>query len=102
MEIDMNQFKEDEVVQENEGVTKPAGDGIDRRSFAGCMARADTGLLWSMVSGVPTSKLLAQTMKGAGTGVGEVEDFSFVKSAIVTSDLTRAQEMADRSGFDGP
>jgi len=89
------------VVEENEGVTKPVGDGIDRRSFAGCMARAGTGLLLSMVGGVPTSKLLAQTMKRAGTGVGEVEDFSFVKSATVTSDLTRAQEMVDRSGFDG-
>jgi Icc protein len=79
MEIDMNQFKEDEVVQENEGVTKPVGDGIDRRNFLGCMAWAGTGLLWSMVGGVPTSKLLAQTMKGAGTGVGKVEDFSFVQ-----------------------
>ncbi|MGF7181642.1 hypothetical protein [Tunturiibacter psychrotolerans] len=88
-------------MQENEGVTKPVGDGIDRRSFAGCMARANTGLLWSMVGGVPNSKLLAQTIKLAGTGVGEVEDFSFVKSATVTSDLTRAQEMVDRSGFDG-
>ena len=63
------------MVEENEGVTKPVGDGIDRRGFAGCMARADTGLLWSMVGGVPTSKLLAQTMKRAGTGVGEVEGF---------------------------
>ena len=27
----MNRFKVDEVVQENEGVTKPVGDGLDRR-----------------------------------------------------------------------
>ena len=75
----MNRFKEDEVVQEKEGVAKPAGDGIDRRNFLGCMAWAGTGLLWSMVGGVPTSKLLAQTMKGSGTGAGKVEDFSFVQ-----------------------
>src|ERR1700761_2154949 len=80
MEIDMNQFKEDEVVQENEGVTKPVGDGIDRRNFLGCMAWAGTGLLWSMVAGVPTSKLLAQATKsGGGAGTAKVEDFSFVQ-----------------------
>jgi len=64
----MNRFKEDEVVQENEAAAQPAGDGIDRRNFLGCMAWAGTGLLWSMVGGVPTSKLLAQTMKGSGGG----------------------------------
>ena len=71
----MNRLKEDEVVQ----AVQPAGDGIDRRNFLGCMAWAGTGLLWSMVGGVPTSKLLAQTMKGGGAGVGKVEDFSFVQ-----------------------
>src|SRR3984957_11220898 len=77
----MNRFKDDEVVQENEGAVQPAGDGIDRRNFLGCMAWAGTGLLWSMVGGVPASRLLAQTMKGggAGAGVGKVEDFSFVQ-----------------------
>ena len=55
------------------------GDGIDRRNFLGCMAWAGTGLLWSMVGGVPTSKLLAQTMKGAAPTAGKVEDFSFVQ-----------------------
>src|ERR1700731_4307252 len=81
----MNRFTEDEVVQENQGVAQPAGDGgsdgIDRRNFLGCMAWAGTGLLWSMVGGVPASRLLAQTMKGggAGSGGGKVEDFSFVQ-----------------------
>src|ERR1700726_3515008 len=75
----MNRFKEDEEVQKNEGAPQPAGDGIDRRNFLGCMAWAGTGLLWSMVGGVPTSKLLAQTMKGGGTGGGKVEDFFFVQ-----------------------
>ena len=76
----MNRFKEDEVVQENQGAGQPVGDGIDRRNFLGCMAWAGTGLLWSMVGGVPTSNLLTQTMKGGGAaGVGKVEDFSFVQ-----------------------
>jgi 3',5'-cyclic-AMP phosphodiesterase len=75
MELDMNRFKEDEVVQ----AVQPTGDGIDRRNFLGCMAWAGTGLLWSMVGGVPTSKLLAQTMNGAGAAAGKVEDFSFVQ-----------------------
>ena len=79
MELDMNRFKEDEVVQENAGVSQPAGDGIDRRNFLGCMAWAGTGLLWSMVGGVPASKLLAQTMKGGARRGGKVEDFSFVQ-----------------------
>src|ERR1700728_4826255 len=79
MELDMNRFKEDEVVQEGQDAGQPAGDGIDRRNFLGCMAWAGTGLLWSMVGGVPTSKLLAQTMKSAAHGADKVEDFSFVQ-----------------------
>jgi Icc protein len=37
----------------------PSADGIDRRNFLSCMAWAGTGLIWSMVGGVPTSKLFA-------------------------------------------
>src|SRR5258708_7928154 len=79
----MNRVKKDEVVQEGQDAAQTAGDGIDRRNFLGCMAWAGTGLLWSMVGGVPTSKLLAQTMKGGGgagkSAAGKVEDFSFVQ-----------------------
>ena len=72
----MNRFKQDEVVE----AAQPSGDGIDRRNFLGCMAWAGTGLLWSMVGGVPTSKLLAQTTKSdAEAATGKVEDFSFVQ-----------------------
>src|ERR1700728_163080 len=74
----MNRFKEDEVVQQNENAAEPGGDGIDRRNFLGCMAWAGTGLLWTMVGGVPMSRLLAQTAK-SGVGAGKVEDFSFVQ-----------------------
>src|SRR6202045_3720583 len=105
MELGMNRFKEDEVAQENEAAAQPAGDGIDRRNFLGCMAWAGTGLLWSMVGGVPTSKLLAQAVKGAGAG--KVEDFSFVQisdshigfnkgaNPDVTGTLTKAIDRAN-------
>ena len=53
-----------------------AADGIDRRGFLECMAWAGTGLLWSMVGGVPAARLLAQS--GAAKP-GRVEDFSFVQ-----------------------
>src|SRR5580704_1492946 len=79
MEFDMNRFKEDEVVQEGQDATQAAGDGIDRRNFLGCMAWAGTGLLWSMVAGVPTSKLLAATGGGIAVKTQAVEDFSFVQ-----------------------
>ena len=49
-------------------------DGIDRRNFLSCMAWAGTGLLWSMVGGVPTARLLAESTK-----LGKVEDFSFAQ-----------------------
>ena len=77
----MNRLKEDEIMQQNEVAAQGAGgDGIDRRNFLGCMAWAGTGLLWSMVGGVPTSKLLAQTIKsGSKAAVGKAEDFSFVQ-----------------------
>jgi 3',5'-cyclic AMP phosphodiesterase CpdA len=34
-------------------------DGIDRRGFLRCMAWAGTGLVWTVVGGVPTSQLFA-------------------------------------------
>ena len=54
-EMDMKQKNEVETAQEANG-PKVAGDGIDRRNFLQCMAWAGTGLVWSMVAGVPTSK----------------------------------------------
>lgn len=53
-------------------------DGIDRRGFLSCMAWAGTGLLWTMVGGVPTSNLFAATGAGAGQG-GDRGAFSFVQ-----------------------
>src|ERR1700760_2921483 len=53
------------------------GDGIDRRNFLQCMAWAGTGLVWSMVAGVPTSKALADTTYSGKKKM--VEDFSFIQ-----------------------
>src|ERR1700677_1344835 len=74
-EIDMKRSKQDEA-----GDPKQiAGDGIDRRNFLQCMAWAGTGLVWSMVAGVPTSKLLADTNGSSPAKAGKVEGFSFVQ-----------------------
>ncbi|MEA2539452.1 MAG: 3,5-cyclic-AMP phosphodiesterase, partial [Acidobacteriaceae bacterium] len=75
-EIDVKQENAVETGQETNG-PKVAGDGIDRRNFLQCMAWAGTGLVWSMVAGVPTSKLLADTANGGKKKI--VEDFSFVQ-----------------------
>jgi 3',5'-cyclic-AMP phosphodiesterase len=40
------------------------GDGIDRRGFLTCMAWVGTGLLWAVGNGVPSSRVLAQTIGG--------------------------------------
>jgi 3',5'-cyclic-AMP phosphodiesterase len=37
-------------------------DGIDRRGFLLCMARARTGLIWSFAGGVPVSQVFDQQM----------------------------------------
>ena len=56
-------------------------DGIDRRGFLSCMAWAGAGLVWTMVGGVPASKLIAAPAgagmdKAAGQSKG---GFSFVQ-----------------------
>jgi len=51
-----------------------SSDGIDRRNFLECMAWAGTGLLWSVIGGVPTARLLAETAQSE-----KLEDFSFVQ-----------------------
>ena len=58
-----------------------AGDGIDRRNFLSCMAWAGTGLVWTMIGGVPTSKLVAMTSEGFGRREKKTAErgFSFVQ-----------------------
>jgi 3',5'-cyclic-AMP phosphodiesterase len=77
--IDMKQDNDNQIARETGESTVIAGDGIDRRNFLQCMAWAGTGLIWSMVAGVPTSKLLAETTDPVGTKAAKVEDFSFVQ-----------------------
>jgi 3',5'-cyclic-AMP phosphodiesterase len=61
------------------GIEPVANDGIDRRNFLSCMAWAGTGLLWTMVGGVPTSKLFAATASGHGAHGQSGSSFSFVQ-----------------------
>lgn len=57
-----------------------AGDGIDRRNFLSCMAWAGTGLLWTVVGGVPISRLFAATATGGRTHGGPAGgSFSFAQ-----------------------
>jgi Icc protein len=75
----MKQDNDNQIARESGESAVIAGDGIDRRNFLHCMAWAGTGLIWSIVAGVPTSKLLAETTDPVGTKAGKVEDFSFVQ-----------------------
>jgi len=61
------------------GENKQAGDGIDRRGFLECMAWAGTGLLWSMVGGVPQARLFAESTQSPSTGTGRLADFTFAQ-----------------------
>ena len=73
----MKQDKEDHSAGET-GEPKPvAADGIDRRNFLQCMAWAGSAMVWTMVAGVPTSKLLADG--SAATEAGKAKDFSFAQ-----------------------
>jgi hypothetical protein len=49
-------------------------DGIDRRGFLKCMAWAGTGVMWSLVGGVPVSRAFGSTMHRR-----KQEDFTFVQ-----------------------
>jgi 3',5'-cyclic-AMP phosphodiesterase len=63
-----------------EPLSSAENDGIDRRNFLSCMAWAGTGLLWTMVGGVPTSRLFAASGKaGAGQAAHAGAGFSFVQ-----------------------
>ena len=63
----------------NNAAVPDAGDGIDRRNFLSCMAWAGTGLLWSMVGGVPTTRLLSEPRTAPDSERDRVEDFTFVQ-----------------------
>ena len=67
-------------IEDNNAAEPVAKDGIDRRGFLSCMAWAGTGLIWTMVGGVPTSKLFAATAGGSSAShAGKSSSFSFVQ-----------------------
>ena len=75
----MRRMGNDEMAEVAKETPAVGGDGIDRRNFLECMAWAGTGLLWSMVAGVPTSRLLAATGAPMAAKTKTAEDFSFVQ-----------------------
>ncbi|HLJ77116.1 MAG TPA: metallophosphoesterase [Acidobacteriaceae bacterium] len=74
----MKHTPDEKPTPEEQNQPPAGGDGIDRRGFLSCMAWAGTGLLWTMVGGVPTSKLFAATSAGPDRA-GEHAGFSFVQ-----------------------
>ena len=63
----------------NDAPVSDAHDGIDRRNFLSCMAWAGTGLLWSIIGGVPSARLLGQSTASNGAHPTGHEDFTFVQ-----------------------
>ena len=63
----------------NDAPVSAAHDGIDRRNFLSCMAWAGTGLLWSMVGGVPSARLLGQGSATHGGHSAGHADFTFAQ-----------------------
>ena len=70
-----------------------AGDGIDRRGFLECMAWAGTGLLWSIVGGVPSARLFAQPAEGGAKKPGRVEDAPQEKQSRPELSLPRIRRL---------
>src|SRR6478672_825297 len=53
-------------------------DGIDRRGFLKCMAWVGTGVLWSVNSGILSSRAFGQTTEPA-SAADAMADFTFVQ-----------------------
>src|SRR5882757_7816290 len=70
-----------------------SNDGIDRRGFLKCMAWAGTGVLWSLQSGVLTSRALGQTTPGAPA-------LAAPEFILHTGDLTHLAEAAEFDGLE--
>lgn len=62
------------MTEKNDTLTaRDSEDGIDRRGFLKCMAWAGTGLLWTVVGGVPSSVVLGQSQ------MPDKNDFHFLQ-----------------------
>ena len=78
-------------------LTDDPGDGIDRRNFLSCMAWAGTGLLWTMVGGVPTSKLFAASptaSAGSGFSFVQISDSHIGFNKAANQDVTGTLKLA--------
>jgi Icc protein len=70
----MNNRKKWRLTMANRIIHNPTGDGIDRRGFLECMAWVGTGVVWTVSSGVLSSRTLGDDDAKAAKG-----DFSFVQ-----------------------
>jgi Icc protein len=54
-------------------------DGVDRRGFLHCMAWAGTGVLWTLSSGILSSRVLGQTLPGAVPAASPAGELHFAQ-----------------------
>jgi calcineurin-like phosphoesterase family protein len=70
------------------------GDGIDRRGFLRCMAWAGSGVAWTVVGGVPTSKLLGQTSGSEGFQFVQISDSHIGFNKPANTDVNATLQVA--------
>ena len=71
-----------------------ADDSIDRRGWLKCMAWAGTGLIWTLESGVPVSKLLGASQKTAGFSFVQISDSHIGFNKPANPDVTGTMQAA--------
>jgi 3',5'-cyclic AMP phosphodiesterase CpdA len=69
-------------------------DGVDRRGFLRCMAWAGAGVVWTVAGGVPTSKLLGQTMAGTGFQFVQISDSHIGFNKPANTDVNATLQIA--------
>jgi Icc protein len=70
-------------------------DGVDRRGFLECMAWAGTGLIWSVAGGLPSSKLLGQSMAApSGFSFVQISDSHIGFNKPANPDVTATLQVA--------
>jgi Icc protein len=69
-------------------------DGIDRRGFLRCMAWAGSGVVWTMAGGVPTSKLLGQSMGQEGFQFVQISDSHIGFNKPANADVNATLQIA--------
>src|SRR5690348_8178204 len=69
-------------------------DGIDRRGFLRCMAWAGSGVVWSFAGGVPTSKLLGQTVAEGAFQFVQISDSHIGFNKPANADVNATLQIA--------